>query len=366
MRHPLWIANTILLTLCISALLFSFFSRQTIIDRVTISPDKNIRPVEEKTSEINIDKIYEYDLFDTYKKEAANPTKNSSADPIPEPPAPKPIAVPEDPKPVFLEPLPIVLKGIVFFYGDDSKNKAVIANLQTSKEFAYKVGDIIEDAQLIKIFNNKVLFLRPNGQQEVLYLRKKDAERDPEYANIIGWKNIAHQVDDFVYTINIREFIDRISNLGQFIDQLNLTTVYKQGASIGCRIGTTQENSLALELGLQAGDIILSINSIPATTAEKRLAIYKQIVSLKTKDVITVQLIRDGHEIIMTYSLENKIAETVTEKDTTPPGMPDKIKALEDRRTFAPTLNEIRTRERKNMMQKGQMSSNSLTSHFSE
>ena len=40
---------------------------------------------------------------------------------------------------------------------------------------------MFEDAQLIKIFNNKAIFLRANGQQEVLYLRPKDAQLDPTY-----------------------------------------------------------------------------------------------------------------------------------------------------------------------------------------
>jgi len=94
------------------------------------------------------------------------------------------------PKPKFLDPLDITLKGIIVLVHNDSKNRAIIADNKTNKELTYKVGSAIEDAQLIRILSNKVIFLRSNGQQEVLYLREKDAELDPVYTIIDNWDGI--------------------------------------------------------------------------------------------------------------------------------------------------------------------------------
>jgi type II secretion system protein C len=367
MRHPLWILNSILVFACLGVFLFVIFSRQAIPESPALQiTGTAARPVVEKSLEINIDKIYEYDLFDTYKSGPREP-KQGELSPLPEPPAPKPVMIPQEPKPTFLEPLAITLKGIVFFYHDDSKNRAVLASTKTKRESSFKVGDMVEDAQLIRIFNNKVMFLRPNGQQEVLYLRKKDAEHDPDYAIIVGWKNITQQIGDFSYAINAHIFTQRVSNLAHLIDLLDLTTVYKQGNSIGLRVGTTTETSLAPELGLQTGDIILAVNGIEATTTKNRVAIYKKIISLQTKDTINVHLVRNGQELTLTYVLEHtKHAEPVIEKEIVKQQPSDAVRVLEKRQTFAPTLQEIRARERNTMLQRGRIPSKHLTSHFAE
>ena len=147
------------------------------IQAATISQFKKKLP-------INISKIYEHDLFDTYEKEAFVSTKPDYVIALPNPPAPRAVHIPTDPKPHFLEPLAIVLKGIIFVHDDDSKNRIIIADANTKHETLYKVGDMVEDAQLIKIFNKKAIFLRSNGQQEVLYLRAKDAQLDPTYMQL--------------------------------------------------------------------------------------------------------------------------------------------------------------------------------------
>ncbi len=107
---------------------------------------------------------------------------------------------------------------------------------RTNKESSFKMGDIVEDAQFIRIFSNKVILMRANGQQEVLYLREKDAKFDPTYANIDGWEGVITRTRPYHYTINTPEFINRIQSLGQFIDTLEVITAYRQGESVGCRV----------------------------------------------------------------------------------------------------------------------------------
>ena len=93
--------------------------------------------------------------------------------------------------------------------------------------------------------------MRANGQQEVLYLREKDAKLDPTYAAIdeLGWCNHPNQFH-YHYTINTAEFINRIQSLAQFIDTLEMTTAYKQGESVGCRVNNVGAGSLGQALGL--------------------------------------------------------------------------------------------------------------------
>ncbi len=374
MRHPLWILNSSLLLICIIALIFIFLSREKLPRRESIEPEEYITPIKKEISKINISKIYEYDLFDTYKKELPPAPPREMPLPFPQPPMPQPIKVPEQPAPTFLDPLDITLKGIIIVVQDEAKNSAIIANNKTNQEAPYKVGDKIEDAQLMRIFNNKVIFIRSNGQQEVLYLRQKDAELDPLYAIIDGWEAVVQKELENKYLINSQEFVNRVKNLAQFIDMLNLTTAYKQGKSIGCRIGVLEENSLGPALGLQNGDIVVRINDVPATDTVHRFEIYKQIIALNLGDTITVAVQRNNQEIILTFTLQDfqgssaKLTgpeNSVTRKTggnkqyvasmqkPLQQNIEDQHTIMKEKYKFAPTVKKIRMREKENMLQKG-------------
>lgn len=375
MRHPLWILNSALFFLLIVAFLFIVFSRPSLPEWEDITPSSVAAPLQKKASEVTISKIYEHDLFDTYEKEFGPTQEPGFVAPLPPPPPPRPLLIPEEPKPQFLEPLSINLKGIIVVLNDDTKNRAIIEDTRTRKEQVYKVGDNIEDAQLIKIFGKKVIFLRSNGQQEVLYLRPKDAQMDPVYAAAsTDFADVVLEVSDYNYLVNPKEFGRRIKSLAQFIDTLDITTVYQQGKSIGCRIGLIQEKSLGQALGLRPGDIIITINSLPVIDSQNRFDIYKKISQMQTKEDIIVELIRNNSPITITYTLENfktpKVAESApapAEQKVAPKqAYQEQLNILQESHKFAPTLQEIRAKERQNMLKKGKMPRNTLTSKFTE
>jgi len=226
----------------------------------------------------------------------------------------------------------------------------------------YKVGEIVEDAQLIRIFRNKVIFLRSNGQQEVLYLREQDAKFDPAFATIDGWNNVIQKVGENNYLINPKEFIFRVTNLAQFIDILGLTSAYQKGKSIGCRVGSFGADSLGVYLGLQTGDIILTINNIPAIDTPNRLKIYNSILTLQLDGIIRVELLRNRQKKIFNYTLQEfgtdtpeahtkKLAPQI-QSIIQPLKKEQKETILKQKHKFAPTVKEIRARERHNMFEK--------------
>ena len=355
MRHPIWILNSALLFLFAVSALFMFFAYATVPERESIEPDGYVRPVQKNEMQINIAKIYQDDLFGTYKKEFSPENEPEYVKPTPQPPTPERPMVPEMPRPQFLEPLNVALKGIIVIGYDESKNRAIIVDEKTAKEKAYKVEDSIEDAQIIKIMNNKVILLRTNGQQEVLYLREHDAKHDPTYTTITGWEMVIKRTGQNEYTINPATFIERVNNLAQFIDLLDLTTVYQRGKSIGCRIGKLEPQSMGVALGLRSSDIIVQINDIPAIDTPNRYAIYQEIVNMNAKDTISVEVVRNGRTIMLYYTIE----EFNEEKDahdikTTPERIQqEKIKTLREKHSFAPTIEELRKRERRNMLERG-------------
>ncbi len=360
MKHPFWIVNSLLFFLVIFTLIFVYTSRVPVPERENIEP-VYVPPKKDRKLDINIRKIYGNDLFGTYKKEL-KPIKQDFTTPFPEPPQPQKASVTTAAVPKFLDPLDITLKGIVVISTNDTKNRAIIADNKTKREDIYQVGDVIEDAQLIRIFRNKVIFLRSNGQQEVLYLREQDAKFDPAFAIIDGWDNVIKKVSDNNYLINPKEFIFRVTNLAQFIDILGLTSAYQKGKSIGCRVGNFGAESLGVYLGLQTGDIILTINDMPAFNTENRLKIYNSILALQLGDFIKIELLRNRQKKMFNYTLQEfgtDTSEEYTKKST--PQIPSVIQPLKkeqkeiilkQKHKFAPTMKEIRARERHNMFEK--------------
>jgi type II secretory pathway component PulC len=370
MRQPFWILNSSLLVLALASALFIYFGRPSLPEPEDITPIPYAKPSKTETAKVNINSIYENDLFDTYQKELIPPSGLASISPAPEPPSPMAVRVPEEPKPQFIEPLPITLKGIIIVHSDDTKNRVIIMDNRTGRDGSYKVGDTIEDAQLIRIFSNKAIFMRSNGQQEVLYLREKDAKIDPMYANTDSWENIITLTSPYHYTINTAEFINRVQSLGQFIDMVEMVTAYKQGESVGCRITNTGPGSLGTALGFTTEDIIIAVNDTPTNTTQNRLLIYKKITALKTNDVINVTLLRNNNTITLSYTLQE--VTTVRKPDVgQKPVNPDEItqaqrKQLEQKNSFAPTLNEIRNREKTNMLEKSKRPTHNVLSTITE
>lgn len=356
MKHPFWIFNSALALLFIIVLLFVTFSRQRRPYREPINPEpiaaEHLISLQQN---VNISKIYERDPFDTYEKEEKKTTPIMSI-PVPQPPAATVTKAPELPKPSFLDPLNISLKGIVFIAGQEDKNRAIIQDKQTSRENTYKVGNKIEDAQLIRIFNNKIVLLRTNGQQEVIYLREKDAKRDPAFNTLGNWEDVSKKIHDTLYSINPEAFTKRIRNLSQLIDMLDLTTAYQKGKNIGCRIGDIEKDSLGQALGLESGDIITTVDDIPATTTADRFKIYKTILTKTDGDLITVNLLRKRKPLTFVYSLEkfstldkNVVVDPAQELQLQQIMQEKQLKAVDTKRRIMPVTHDFRRRERSNM-----------------
>lgn len=353
MKHPFWILNSALLVLLIGAMGFIFFSYQSSPERESIEKRVKTKPIKSTVSKIAIEKIYENDLFDTYRASVSDAAAAGQSM-LPPPPMPVPVLIPEEPKTQFLEPLAIELKGIMTFAVNETKNRAIIKEAKTGTEKMYKVGDTIDDAQLLRIYSTKILFIRSNGQQEILYLREKDALADPAYASIVGWNDVIMNISDTSFVIDPDAFALRISNLAQLLDMLDMTTVYKKGESFGLRIGNLTENSLGLALGLQKGDIIISVNDIPATTTASRFKIYKTIVSSEPGVAIEAKIVRNGRELLLDYTIQKSEKQA---KEQAAKSQEYREKEQQElfakKHTLAPTMQDIRIKERYYMKDQG-------------
>lgn len=359
MKHPFWIINLGLFSLVLTIFAFIYVSSIKISQpKAEELEAEDVAPFKEQKVAINIKKIYEDDLFGTYVKEIPRAQHVETSIPFPAPPAQQKITIPAIIEPEFLDPLQVTLKGIIVVSSNDSKNRAMIQDNRTTQEGTYKVGDLIQDAQLIRIFKNKIILLRLNGQQEVLYLREQDAKTDPVYNIAHEWDTVVKKTGATTYLINPKSFTEQIRTLTECIDLLNATTAYRQGKSIGLRIGNLSKSPFGTLIGLQNGDIVLSINNIPTQTTEERLAIYKNVASLKIGNTITVKLDRKNREMTIVYTLEDfatkeesmNVEEEKQETAFLSHKKNDIIK--QQHYAFAPTLDKMKNADHQMMFKK--------------
>lgn len=359
MRHPFWLINSVLLAIAFFSFLFIIISRPTIPTRISIEPTETIKPIVKDLVKIDLSKIYANDLFDTYQPVTPPTQQVPTAKQIPKPPMPKMAPRPAAAPLKFLEPLKITLRGIITS-SNEQMNVAIIEDAKEKKSRNYKVGSVIEDAQLIRILKNKIILIRSNGQQETLYINQRDAELDQALSSRSDWSPIIKNIGQGQFEVYADLFVERVRTISSIIDLLNLTSVYRQGKVIGCRVGKLEPNSLGHALGVHQSDIITKVNNIEATDVKKRFEIYQNILGLDYDDVITVELTRAHNNIVLTYTLKKQASVDVDESKLLQPinesiseqenNDIEKIKALEQHYKFAPTIEEIQKKEKSDMI----------------
>jgi hypothetical protein len=275
---------------------FVFFSTEKLMPRKSLKPTHVAAPAHQDASKIDITRIYTNDLFNTYKEVIAKPAaQEEKTNPLPPPPVPQKAPIIHEAAPQFLAPLQLSLKGIITS-SEAQFNRAIVANNKTKEESLFKVGDKIEDAEIIRINPNKVIFVRSNGQQEILFTSQADAQEDPLFLHDKTWSPIVKKIGEDKYLIDSDAFANRIVSLAQFIDMLDVTTAFRGNRSSGCRIGVIAPESLGTALGFVSGDVVTSVNDIPTRDTKDRVAIYNHIKNLPLHGIITVKLLRSSQE----------------------------------------------------------------------
>jgi type II secretion system protein C len=364
MKQPLWILNSALLIVLLFCFLFVALYKIHIPKKESLIPTVQTEQTTSKDFSIDVSKIYLNDLFNTYQTPPPEQKPTEKASPMPQPPTQVMPSIPQDDMPKFLDPLAITLSGAITFT-DETKNRAIILLNKSNQEKIFKVGDEIEDAQILKIYKNRVVLIRANGQQETIYLTESEVNKSLTPWLQKTWTHVIQKTSPFNYFVDPHEFKKEIKNISQLIDLLDLTTIYKQGIPIGCKIGLLSLGSLVGALGLQAGDAIFTINNIPAATIRDRSAIYEKISSLTYGDTITIDMQRKNSPAKLTITLKSlrpekntptlsteAITEATTDqsKNKSDQEMEEKIDILKRSKTFAPTYHELSQQETKNML----------------
>lgn len=368
MRHPLWLVNTAFFLLLAVIAVFIFFSTQKTPKRAALEPQVLYSSKGESTRSINIISIYENDLFNTYHKIIPEPVQKNLATAMPEVPTQNTKQLPPDQIQPFLPPLNIKLRGIISV-DDESNNIAIIADTKTTEQKNYKPGDTIEDARLIKVLPNKAIFIRSNGQQETLYMQEKDLESDAALAGEPAqWLKVVKKLQENFFLLDAEMFVEIVKNVAQLIDIFNLTTFYKKGKNLGCRVGNIEQNSLGIAMGLESYDIITNIDGNPLSSTDLSYAAYNSIIKKIFGQTIIIDIIREEQPLKISYKLQDlkgtlekdieQLKKSNLLSDAYQQGseeelIDEKINLLKTKYKFAPTKQDIKVHQKISMFEQG-------------
>lgn len=309
MKSPLWIITSALTVLLFAVILSIVFSAKKIFEKPHTAPitvPARVELEEEKEfSPKDFSMIYEdKDIFGTFKPMMAPVTVTETLPSLPKPPFPRPVIPRQKPALQFLPQLPIKITGIIASNVEE-KSQVSFLNTNTRKTTSYKVGEMVMDATVLRIFPRKVIILRSNGQQETLFMYPEDAKAEISELKDVTWNDVVQRQTETQFLVNPTSFASRIPTLAEFIDALDALPVSKEGEALGVRIGKMDRSSIGFALGFQPGDLITHIADIATRSTEGRMKAYNKVVQLKMGSACIVKCTRKGRPLTLTYTLYN-------------------------------------------------------------
>ena len=202
--------------------------------------------------------------------------------------------------------LQLVLNGV--FSSDNPAISMAIISEKGKKDVTYFKGDTVPgDARLHEIYADRVILSR-GGKFETLSLKLPEAKIErvtvgaaqPNDRQPAGTATSDKTPEDIEQLQQIRQQLN--TNPQELFEKLRLTPVEDpgNGGLLGYQLEYA-DGALLTKLGLQAQDIITSINGIPVTNTDPLIELMENPTSIK---VLNLSILRDGMPQSLTVQLD--------------------------------------------------------------
>ena len=241
----------------------------------------------------------------------------------PPPPPEKPVRSILKPAPVPSLDSLISVKGII--YSPDGESKAIIEIKSKKVETLATEGDIIENARLIRIDENNLVFYY-DDKEITLNLSKPQIDSKSGIAikdtsvklasgqpsttatssatgTVVASSSSSIPVPQQPKNINLNALIDQVRSDPAAMSNISVTPYIEDGMVSGFTVNRIPEGGMYSQIGVQPGDVIKRVNGTLIDSLSKAYAVYNNIVSSQTK-LVTVEILRNGQPMILTYRLD--------------------------------------------------------------
>lgn len=196
--------------------------------------------------------------------------------------------------------LKVALLGTVS--GDEKTARAVILD-KTNRGFQslYKVGDTIQDAEILRILRGKVV-LRVGDKNQVLTMEEKPASSPgasrTRRARRPGLSASRQARAGTTITLDSAVVNKSLENITQLLSQVRVRPHYQSGRADGLMLSQVRPNSIFTRLGLRNGDIIQTIDGEEIESPDDIMDFYEE---LKDGSSVSLGIKRRGQTKVLNY-----------------------------------------------------------------
>lgn len=198
-----------------------------------------------------------------------------------------------------LEPtaLKVALLGTVS--GDEETARAVILDkTKRGFQFLFKVGDTIQNAEIIKILRGKVV-LKVGDKNQILTMEEKPgATAITARRSARRPRPASRQQQGTTITLDSATVNKSLQNMTQLLSQVRVRPHYRNGKTDGFLLSQVRPNTIFTRLGLRNGDVIQSIDGETIESPDDIVDFYDE---LKDGSPVSLEIQRRGLKKVLNY-----------------------------------------------------------------
>lgn len=199
--------------------------------------------------------------------------------------------------------------------GDTGSARAIILDQRQKSQDIYRVGDSVQDAEIMQILRGKVI-LRHGEKDEILTMaekedkpkaaakphqRRRPAGNAQRPARTPPQEEISGEPEVEIISIGQDVLQDSMNDINELMTQVRVRPYFRRGKSEGLIVSQIQANSLFAKLGLANGDIISSVNGEQMSSPEDAFGFYN---GLKSGEEVSIEITRRGQKRMLTYDIQ--------------------------------------------------------------
>lgn len=191
----------------------------------------------------------------------------------------------------------LLLKGV---FATGNRHGAAIIQ-EGSEQHYYVVGDALTDGTFLREVHRDHVVLERGGRLENLALPSNEL---PSSAPVVPSASASASTAQFSNPENgrlLRQYRDILRNEPQSLMGLLNAVPVREGTKVmGSRISPGQDPTLLGRFGLQAGDVVTSLNGLALDGQMKGMDVLK---SLGSAQQLSITLVRNGQPLSMQYQI---------------------------------------------------------------
>ncbi len=193
----------------------------------------------------------------------------------------------------------VKLVGVITSTYNPMKSKAIIENRLSSQQKIYALGSVIPYGAKIKNIGEHGIILEKEGLEKELSIADELGDlADITVLKSIGYKKIAER--EWLITPN--SLIKDTDSLFQLVSEISLRPNFSSSGIQGLKLNELKGDGVIQELGLEAGDMISSVNgkALNINSIAGAYDIYQQI---RNAPSIKLGLSRQQQAVNLTYHI---------------------------------------------------------------